>query len=77
MGDRRNVATIATHDVEKIPSEGPLRYEARSPSAIAIEPLNRPGPGPVPARELYLQLKREADALRKEKKRNTYSGIHR
>ncbi|KAF8769864.1 Leucine-rich repeat-containing protein 47 [Argiope bruennichi] len=71
--DKRNAATIATHDLSKI--NGDLIYDARPPNEIKIIPLNRKKE--YTAAELYSQLNDEADALRKEKKKNTYSGIHK
>lgn len=38
-------------------------------------PLNRKKE--ISAADLYTQLNDEADAIRKEKKKNTYSGIHK
>ncbi|GFT54786.1 leucine-rich repeat-containing protein 47 [Nephila pilipes] len=71
--EKRTAATIATHDLAKI--QGNLIYEARPPKEILITPLNRKKE--VTAAELYTQLNEEADAIRKEKKKNTYSGIHK
>ncbi|GBN66061.1 Leucine-rich repeat-containing protein 47 [Araneus ventricosus] len=68
----RNAATIA-HDLSKI--NGDLIYDARPPNEIKIVPLNRKKE--YTAAELYSQLNDEADAIRKEKKKNTYSGIHK
>jgi len=70
---KRTVATIATHDLSKVGTV--LTYDARPPAGIMIMPLSRPKA--VSALELFTQLKKEADAVRKEKKRNTYSGIHK
>ncbi|CAL1297099.1 unnamed protein product [Larinioides sclopetarius] len=71
--DKRIAATIATHDFSNI--NGKLIYDARPPNEIKIIPLNRKKE--YTAAELYSQLNEEADALRKEKKKNTYSGIHK
>ncbi|GFX26513.1 leucine-rich repeat-containing protein 47 [Trichonephila clavipes] len=71
--EKRTVATIATHDLSKI--QGNLTYDARPPKDILILPLNRKKD--LTAAELYTQLNEEAEAIRKEKKKNTYSGIHR
>lgn len=72
--NKRTLATIATHDLDKIVG-GDLTYLARPPSEIWIVPLGRPKA--VTALELFSQLQKEAEAVRKEKKRNTYSGIHK
>lgn len=71
--DKRTSATIATHDFSKI--QGDLLYDARPPEEILVTPLNRKKE--LTAAELYTQLNEEADAIRKEKKKNTYSGIHK
>ncbi|XP_054712764.1 leucine-rich repeat-containing protein 47-like [Uloborus diversus] len=71
--EKRTVATIATHDFDKL--QGNLLYDARPPQEIKILPLNRKKD--LTAAELYTQLNEEADAIRKEKKKNTYSGIHK
>ncbi|XP_028174683.1 leucine-rich repeat-containing protein 47-like isoform X1 [Ostrinia furnacalis] len=72
--DKRNVATIATHDLNKI-APGDLLYTAKAPSALSLTPLSRLKP--YTGEQLFQQLTAEADALRKEKKRNVYSGIHK
>ncbi|GAB6028618.1 hypothetical protein CHUAL_004455 [Chamberlinius hualienensis] len=69
----RTVATIATHDLSKI--KGDLVYTARVPNGISITPLQ--GNKAVSALGLFQQLQRDAEQLRKEKKRNTYSGVHK
>lgn len=45
------------------------------PKELTLQPLNRHSN--MTAAELYAKLQTEANALRKEKKRNTYSGIHK
>ncbi|OWR55095.1 leucine-rich repeat-containing protein 47-like [Danaus plexippus] len=72
--DKRNVATLATHDMSKIPP-GDLVYTAKTPSELKLIPLNRTKH--FTGEQLFQQLTNEADALRKEKKRNVYSGIHK
>ncbi|XP_030040200.2 leucine-rich repeat-containing protein 47 [Manduca sexta] len=72
--DKRNVATIATHDLGKI-APGDLKYTAKPPAALKLAPLSRVKP--YTGEQLFQQLTAEADALRKEKKRNVYSGIHK
>ncbi|KAI8441816.1 hypothetical protein MSG28_005502 [Choristoneura fumiferana] len=72
--DKRNTATIATHDLKKIPP-GNLTYTAKSPTSLKLTPLGRAKP--YTGEQLFQQLTAEAEALRKEKKRNVYSGIHK
>ncbi|XP_013184033.2 leucine-rich repeat-containing protein 47 [Amyelois transitella] len=72
--DKRNAATIATHDMSKI-APGDLLYTAKAPSQLKLTPLSRLRP--CSGEQLFQQLTAEADALRKEKKRNVYSGIHK
>ncbi|KAJ8711250.1 hypothetical protein PYW07_008492 [Mythimna separata] len=72
--DKRNVATIATHDLSKI-APGDLVYTAKAPAALKLTPLSRLRP--YSGEQLFQQLTAEAEALRKEKKRNVYSGIHK
>jgi phenylalanyl-tRNA synthetase beta chain, putative (fragment) len=70
---KRKSATIATHDLSKV--EGNLTFDLRAPSKIRLQPLGRYRE--MSASELYKLLNEEAEAYRKEKKRNTYSGIHK
>ncbi|CAG0886773.1 unnamed protein product [Cyprideis torosa] len=70
---KRNAATIATHDLAKLPP-GALLYDAGEPGSITLVPLNRQKE--TTAEELFGTLQKEAEHIRKEKKRNTYSGIH-
>ncbi|CAG9126354.1 unnamed protein product [Plutella xylostella] len=72
--DKRNVATIATHDLSKI-APGDLVYTAKPPARLKLVPLSRLKP--CTGEQLFQQLTAEAEALRKEKKRNVYSGIHK
>ncbi|KAL3270608.1 hypothetical protein HHI36_021142 [Cryptolaemus montrouzieri] len=72
--DRRNAATIATHDFKKL-SDGNLTYTTMQPQALKIKPLKRTVE--MTGKELFEKLQTEAQNLRKEKKRNTYSGIHK
>ncbi|XP_001606500.1 leucine-rich repeat-containing protein 47 isoform X1 [Nasonia vitripennis] len=72
--EKRNAATLATHDFDLIVS-GDLTYTAKSPNEIKIKPLMRSKI--YTGAELFQQLQTEADNLRKEKKRNVYSGIHK
>jgi len=70
--DNRNLATIATHDLSKV--KGPLLYTSKVPEDLSIIPLS--SPHPTPADKLVSQLKTEAEALRKEKKRSAVTGLH-
>ncbi|KAL4710100.1 hypothetical protein ACJJTC_016502 [Scirpophaga incertulas] len=72
--DKRNAATIATHDLSKI-APGDLVYTAKPPTVLKLTPLSRVRP--YTGEQLFQQLIAEAEALRKEKKRNVYSGIHK
>lgn len=72
--DKREKSTIATHDLDKVKG-GVVRYTARDPHLIQIIPLGKAKK--VSAQKLYDNLKAEAEALRKEKKRNVFSGIHK
>lgn len=71
---KRESSTIATHDLVKVKGAF-IRYTAREPSHLGIIPLGKSKK--VSAQKLYDNLKAEAEALRKEKKRNVYSGIHK
>ncbi|EZA49348.1 hypothetical protein DMN91_001420 [Ooceraea biroi] len=72
--EKRNAATIATHDLKLI-APGDLTYTAKPPAELEIKPLMRSKmyTGAI----LFQQLQTEAENLRKEKKRNVYSGIHK
>jgi hypothetical protein len=72
--EKRNAATIATHDLDLL-CPGDIFYTACPPNEIKICPLGRTKC--VTGSELFAQLQQEADELRKEKKRNVYSGIHK
>lgn len=54
---------------------GDLIYTAMPPKELKLQPLNRSEA--LTGAELFAKLQAEANALRKEKKRNTYSGIHK
>uniref|UniRef100_A0A5S6QTN8 B3_4 domain-containing protein n=1 Tax=Trichuris muris TaxID=70415 RepID=A0A5S6QTN8_TRIMR len=69
---KRVAGTIATHDLNLL--QFPLTYTALPPDEISLIPLNRKTT--VSAVRLVEILTEEAEALRKEKKRNVYSGIH-
>lgn len=71
--EKRLAATIATHDLAKIPS-GKVTYTAVPPSELLIAPLGKTKE--FSADKLVQHLRDDAEALRKEKKRNTISGVH-
>lgn len=50
-------------------------YTTAPPNQLTIKPLNRPIE--MTGLELFTKLQTEANNLRKEKKRSTYSGIHK
>ena len=70
----RQHATIATHDLAKIIGNS-ITFDVRPPGKLRLIPLNRNKE--MSASELYKVLNEEAEAYRKEKKRQTYSGIHK
>jgi ribosomal protein L12E/L44/L45/RPP1/RPP2 len=70
---KRQAATIATHDLESV--NGPLTYDARAPASMYLVPLNKRKE--ITAAQLVARLRQEAEAQRKESKRNTVSGIHK
>ncbi|MEQ2271921.1 hypothetical protein XENORESO_011294, partial [Xenotaenia resolanae] len=69
---RRTVATIATHDAQLVKS--PLVYDVKPPTQLKIVPLGRKE---LTAVELIRQLHLEADELRKQKKRQNVTGLHK
>ncbi|XP_066126724.1 leucine-rich repeat-containing protein 47 [Saccopteryx bilineata] len=70
--EKRTAATIATHDLRAV--QGPLLYTTRPPQDLKIIPLGRKE---VKAKDLVRQLQLEAEEHRKQKKRQTVSGLHR
>ncbi|KAF6109927.1 leucine rich repeat containing 47 [Phyllostomus discolor] len=70
--DKRTAATIATHELRAV--RGPLLYTARPPPDLKIVPLGRKE---VKAKDLVRQLQLEAEEHRKQRKRQTVSGLHR
>ncbi|KAF5288704.1 hypothetical protein FQR65_LT11969 [Abscondita terminalis] len=72
--EKRNAATIATHDAMKL-GNGDVVYTALPPNELLVKPLNRQQD--MSGAQLFKKLQAEADALRKEKKRNVYSGIYK
>lgn len=72
--EKRNLATIATHDITKLKGDT-LYYEAKDPNLINFVPLGRKYP--ITAMEFYEKLCEEAEAERKQKKRNQPSGVYK
>lgn len=73
---KREKSTIATHDYNKIVlTDQRIRYTSAAPNRLQIHALGKSKK--LTALELYEGLKRDAEAVRKEKKRNVYSGIHK
>lgn len=70
---KRQAATIATHDLDLV--KGPLVYTSRPPAEIMITPLFKSKE--TSAADYYKGMQQEAEALRKEKKRSTVSGVHK
>ena len=70
---KRSVATIAVHDLDKI--KGAVTFDVKPPTKMRFLPLGRNKE--MNASELYKTLIEEAENVRKEKKRNTFSGIHK
>ncbi|XP_055595366.1 leucine-rich repeat-containing protein 47-like [Uranotaenia lowii] len=71
---KRELGTIATHDLTKI--KGNLLYRADLSDQIEITPLGARG-GKITAGKYYEDLRQHAEAIRKEKKRSTFSGIYK
>lgn len=71
---RRELATIATHDLSKVQPR--VKLARMLPHKVNLVPLNRGGKS-MTGIELYRLLNQEAEQYRKEKKRNNYSGIHK
>lgn len=72
---KRKKSTIATHDLAKFSAGDFIQYTAKSPDQLTIVPLGRSEK--VIAEKFYDELKTEAEALRKEKKRKIHSGIYK
>lgn len=73
---KREKSTIATHDLSKLQGvEKYIKYTAKEPDDFEILPLGKSKP--ITALKLFNDLKAEAEALRKEKKRNVFTGIHK
>ena len=73
---KRVAATIATHDLAKIPSPsvGPVTYTTRPPTQLKIVPLGQAKE--VDGETLVARLRADAEQQRKEKKRSSVSGVH-
>ncbi|KAG5671827.1 hypothetical protein PVAND_002002 [Polypedilum vanderplanki] len=72
---KRELATIATHDLDLINSKN-LRYAAKHKDDVKIQPLNR-GDKMYTGSEYFEILKQEADSIRKEKKRSQVTGVYK
>uniref|UniRef100_A0A182IXK1 B3/B4 tRNA-binding domain-containing protein n=1 Tax=Anopheles atroparvus TaxID=41427 RepID=A0A182IXK1_ANOAO len=73
--NRREVATIATHDLAKV--KGAVRYHAAPPGDILITALGSATLGKMTAEKYFTDLEDQAEQNRKEKKRSTYSGVYK
>ncbi|XP_068452988.1 leucine-rich repeat-containing protein 47 [Clinocottus analis] len=69
---KRTIATIATHDVQLI--KAPLTYDVKPPTQLKVMSLGRKE---MTAVELIKHLQLEADELRKQKKRQNVTGLHK
>ncbi|KAK2490627.1 hypothetical protein MC885_009173 [Smutsia gigantea] len=70
--EKRTAATIATHDLRAV--RGPLLYATRPPQDLTVVPLGR---REIKAKDLVRQLQLEAEEHRKQKRRQSVSGLHR
>lgn len=80
--DKRTACTLATHDLKKIVMKASgecqfneIIFDAKTPTELKLVPLG--STNICSGKQLYEKLRAEAEQLRKEKKRNVYSGIHR
>ncbi|XP_074500767.1 leucine-rich repeat-containing protein 47 [Sebastes fasciatus] len=69
---KRTIATIATHDVQLL--KAPLTYGVKPPTELKVVALGRKEMSAV---ELIRHLQLEADELRKQKKRQNVTGLHK
>ncbi|XP_049921298.1 leucine-rich repeat-containing protein 47 [Epinephelus moara] len=69
---KRTTATIATHDVQLL--KAPLIYGVKPPTQLKVVALGRKE---MTAVELIRHLQLEADELRKQKKRQNVTGLHK
>lgn len=72
--NKRQLATLATHDLSSI-APGNLKFEARAPDEVKLQPLG--SSKETTASVVFAQLKRHAQSVMQDKKRNKYSGIHK
>lgn len=72
---KRELATIATHDLGLIPASKHLRYAAKHKDEIQIHPLR--ASKVVSGSAYFTNLEKEAEAIRKEKKRNQVTGVYK
>lgn len=72
---KRELATIATHDLGLISSNKHLRYAAKHKNDINIHPLK--GSKIMTGADYFESLKREAENYRKEKKRSNVTGVYK
>lgn len=72
--NKRQAATLATHDMSKVAS-GPLKYVARAPDQVKLQPLG--STKETVASVVFARLKSHAHSVMQDKKRNKYSGIHK
>ncbi|CAI5646913.1 unnamed protein product [Oreochromis niloticus] len=69
---KRTIATIATHDVQQLRT--PIMYDVKQPTQLKIVALGRKE---MTAVELIRHLHLEAEELRKQKKRQNVTGLHK
>ncbi|XP_032375881.1 leucine-rich repeat-containing protein 47 [Etheostoma spectabile] len=69
---KRTIATIATHDVQLL--KAPLMYDVKPPTQLKVVSLGRKE---MTAVELIRHLQLEAEELRKQKKRQNVTGLHK
>ncbi|KAE8742078.1 hypothetical protein FOCC_FOCC012352 [Frankliniella occidentalis] len=72
--NKRQAATIATHDLAAL-SPGSLKYVARAPDQVKLQPLG--SSKDTLASVVYARLKSHAQSVMQDKKRNRFSGIHK
>lgn len=75
--DKRTASTLATHDLAKLSLNDAreLTYDARAPNDLVLRPLG--SETDCTGAQLYAKLRAVAEQLRKDKKRNVYSGVHK
>lgn len=75
LAKKRELATIATHDLGLIPASKHLRYAAKHKDDIQIHPLK--ASKVVSGSTYFANLEKEAETIRKEKKRNNVTGVYK